>query len=134
LNPTKASATLALIVTLGAVGYLGYQATIIRTKYNADVRADLLAALACQAHRDAALTQWQAAQAEVQRLLEEDKVQTAADVKWHAGERPEFVGECGNFLNLTPPSYPWPTGIAVVSLIVSLALFGTVKQKRDSAR
>ena len=37
MNPTKAAAIIALIVTIGAAGYLVYQATAVRAKYDADV-------------------------------------------------------------------------------------------------
>lgn len=126
MNPTKAAAILALIVTMGAAGYLVYQATSVKAKYEADIREYVK----CKAAREAALANWDYVQAHIDLLKAEGEYGEAAEFQQqHAAERPLFIGECGQFLDMQPPVYTWPAGIPVVGLIVSLALFGAAKPK-----
>ncbi len=126
MNPTKAAAILALIVTIGAVGYLVYQATAVRAKYEADIREYVK----CKAAREAALANWDYVQAHIDLLIAEGEYGKAGEFKQeHAGERPLSIGECGQFLDVQPPIYVLPAGIAVVGLIASLVLFGAAKPK-----
>jgi hypothetical protein len=121
MNPTKAAAIIALIVTIGAVGYLAYQATAVRSKYDADV-ADYEH---CKAGRRDATANWDDVQSHVELFKAQGKYKEAADyLKQHEGERPLFIGECGQFLDMRGPTYAWPAGITVIGLITSLALFG----------
>jgi len=126
MNPTKAAAILALIVSIGSAGYLVYQATAVKAKYETDV-ADYEH---CMSGRQAATANWEYVQSEIELLTTQHKYQEAIDFqKKHAGERPLFIGECGQFLDMQPPIYARPAGIAVVGLIASLALFGAAKPK-----
>jgi hypothetical protein len=126
MNPTKAAAIIALIVTIGAAAYLVYQATVVRAKYDADV-TDYEH---CMAGRRAATANWDYVQSQIGLLNAQGKYKEALDFgKQHAGERPLFIGECGQFLDLKSPIYAWPAGISTVGLITSLVLFGAAKPK-----
>jgi len=126
MNPTKVAAILSLIVTLCAAGYLLYQFAMVRPHYNADV-SDYTS---CKAGREAALTNWDNVQSQIELLKTQGKYQEAiAYIKKHENERPMFIGECGQFLDLQQPTYSSPAAIAVVGLIASLALFGGATRK-----
>jgi hypothetical protein len=126
MNPTKAAAILTLIVAIGAAGYLIYQATVVRAKYEADV----VSVAACATKREATTANWEEVQSKIELLKAQGKYKEALDfAKQHAEEKPFFVGECGQSLDLQPPTYALPAGISVVSLIASLALFGAAKSK-----
>jgi hypothetical protein len=127
MNPTKAAAILALMVAICATGYLIYQATVVRAQYEADIGH----LVACTTKREATTANWEEVQSKIELLRAQGKYKEAIDFeKQHAGERPLFFGECGEFLDLQPPTYGLPAGISVVGLIVSLALFGAARSVR----
>jgi hypothetical protein len=126
MNPIRAAAIVTLIATIGAAVYLVYQATAVRSKYE----SNLSQYTDCAAKRQTTTANWEQVQSQIGLFNAQGKYREALDfAKEHAGERPFFIGECGQFLDLRPPVYAWPSGIAVVGLITSLTLFGAAKAK-----
>jgi hypothetical protein len=126
MNPTRAAAILALIVTIGAAGFLIYQATAVQSKYS----ADLLERDSCEVKRQAVVSNWEVIESHIDLLNTQGKYREAiAFEKKHADERPLFIGNCGQFFDIQPPIYAWPAGITLVGLITSLALFGAAKPR-----
>lgn len=130
MNPTKAAAILVLVVAVFGAGDLIYQYAVVRPRYEANV----LHVLSCQTGRQAAIANWEYVQSHIELLKAQGNYKEAFDFqKQHAGERPEFIGECDQFVDLTAPAYPLPAGVAVVGLIISLALFGMARQQTLAA-
>lgn len=127
MNPTKAAAIIALIVTVVAAVYLAYQAAFVRARYESNTQY----VEACQAQRDADFEKWQQGQAKIDGLINEGKYDEArAAAIQHEQGKPIVIAECDAFRDMRPPIYAWPTGITIVGLITSLVLFGAAKPKQ----
>jgi hypothetical protein len=58
-----------------------------------------------------------------------DKCEAEMNEARRAGKDPKVVS-CPELQNVDVPYYAWPSGITVVGLITSLALFGAAKPKK----
>jgi hypothetical protein len=126
MNPIRAAAIITFIVTIVAAAYLTYQATAVRSKYD----ADLAHYTDCTTKRQTTTANWEQVQSQIGLLNAQEKYREALDfAKEHSGKRPFFIGECGQFLDLRPPIYLWPAGISLMGLITSLTLLGASKPK-----
>lgn len=127
MNPTKAAAIIALIVTLCAASYFVYQLAFVKPKYESDVHDYQK----CTSEREETLRHWKWVQDMIENLKTQQRYKEAAEFeKKHAGEKPLFFGECSDYVALQPPSYILPSAAtAVIGLIASLALFGAAKPK-----
>jgi hypothetical protein len=96
MNPTKAAAIIALIVTIGAAGDLAYQVFVVRQRF-------------------------------IEMGEKFDKCEAQMDEARRAGKDPKAVW-CPDVKDVDVPSYAAPSGIAIVALITSLALFGAAKR------
>jgi hypothetical protein len=100
MNPTKAAAILALIVSLCAAGDLAYQVFVVRQKFiDMSAKFDACESQMDQARRD--------------------------------GKDPKAV-PCPEVQDVDVPYYAWPSGITIVGLIASLALFGAAKKQTSA--
>jgi hypothetical protein len=125
VNPTKAAAIIALVVTIAAGIYLGYEVVVVQPEYQSQEARFY----DCQIKREATLRNWQNVedQATLYRAQGQDRKAEAFEKK-HAGERPVFIGECSDIFDVEKPAYAVPLAILVVGLITSLALFGAAKK------
>jgi hypothetical protein len=127
MNLIRAAATIALAVTVCAAAYLAYQLAIVRPRFDSATAS----VEKCTSNRNAALANWTEITDKVELLNGEGKLEEAIKLlKEHSGERPFFIGECSQFVDLTPPRYAPSGAIAVVGLITTMVLFG-VSQPKD---
>jgi hypothetical protein len=124
MNPTKAAAIVALIVTLGAGAYLAYELTVIAPEQENE--ASICAH--CTQARQAAAANWAKIQTHVQRLEAEGLDIAAVEYeRQHLGERPVTLGPCSG-CDFSSLDYKTPSAIAIIGLITSLVLFGAAQR------
>ncbi len=128
MNPTKAAAILALIVTLAAAGDLLY--VLYQDKVELKFVNEALDCLACKSAKNAAVANWEYVESKIELLDAQHRyAEEAAFKKQHAGEQPVNTDLPCSSCDLPGPDYTTPGAVAVVGLIVSLALFGAAKPK-----
>jgi len=117
MNPTKAAAILALIVTLAAAGdllYVQYQ-----EKVELKFALEALDCAKCRSAKSAAVANWEYVESEIELLDQQQKyAEEAAFQKQHAGERPVNTDlPCP--IATRPPGLQHTGAIAIIGLIVS---------------
>ena len=127
MNLTKAAAVIALIVALVAAGYLVYEATIVRSRYDAAV----LACTNCTTLKESMAANWREVQSSIQLLKAKGKNREAEKLaRDHAGEKPLDVDVPCTDCETPAPDYTLPSAIAGLGLIASTLLFGASKPRR----
>jgi hypothetical protein len=120
----KAAAILALLIALAATGYLIYQSTIIRNRYNEAA----LNCRDCTAVKEAFASNWKTVESNIELLKSKGKNREAEKyAKEHAIEKPVDVDIPCSDCDTPAPEYSTPSAIAVSGLILSMVLFGAVK-------
>jgi hypothetical protein len=126
MNPTKVAAILALLVAIGAASDLIYQLAVVEPEH----RKYALTVYDCQIKEINVEQEWKIIQLHIQKLRAEGRDREASKYELqHLGDEPTHIG-CGDPELFPSPSYGIPSGIAIISLIASLALFGAAKNKR----
>ena len=120
----KAAAIISLMIALAAAGYLIYESTVIRNRYNEAV----LSCKDCTAVKEAVAANWKAVESNIELLKSKGKYREAAKyAKEHAIEKPVEVDVPCVDCDTPAPDYSTPSAIAVSGLILSTVLFGAVK-------
>jgi polyferredoxin len=128
MNPTKAAAILALIVTLVAVGFMCV--TLYQEKVELKFALEAMGCAKCVSAKEAAVANWHYVQSQIELLKAQGKDREALKFeREHAGERPVNSDLPCPTCDLPGPNYATPGAVAIVGLIVSLALFGVAKPK-----
>jgi hypothetical protein len=128
MNPTKAAAILALIVTLVAVGFMCI--TLYQEKVELKFALEALRCASCVTGKEAAAANWRAVRSQTDLLKAQGKDREALKFeREHEGEKPINGDLPCPTCDLPGPNYTTPGAVAVVGLIVSLALFGAAKPK-----
>jgi hypothetical protein len=129
MNPTKAAAVVALVVTLVAAGDLCV--TLYQDKVQLKFQLEAMRCASCVSGREAAAANWNYVQSQIELLKIEGKDREAFKFEQdHAGERPVNADVPCPYCDLPPPDYTTPGVVAVVGLIVSLALFGAAGRQK----
>ena len=127
MNLTKAAAVIALIVALVAAGYLAYDATLVRSRYDAAV----LACTNCTTLKESMAANWREVESSIERLKAKGKNREAEKVaRDHAGEKPLDIDVPCMDCETPAPDYTMPSTIAGLGLIGSALLFGASKPRR----
>jgi hypothetical protein len=127
MNLTKGAAVIALIVALVAAGHLAYDATLVRSRYDAAV----LACTNCTTLKESMAANWREVQSSIERLKAKGKNREAEKVaRDHAGEKPPDIDVPCMDCETPAPDYTLPSAIAGLGLIVSTLLFGASKPRR----
>jgi hypothetical protein len=127
MNLTKGAAVIALIVALVAAGYLTYDATLVRSRYDAAV----LACTNCTTLKESMAANWREVQSSIERLKAKGKNREAEKVaRDHAGEKPPDIDVPCMDCETPAPDYTLPSAIAGLGLIASTLLFGASKPRR----
>jgi hypothetical protein len=123
----KAAAILILVIALSAAGYLIYQSTLVRSRYNEAA----LNCRDCTAVKEAFADNWKTVESNVELLKSKGKYREAEKyAKQHAMEKPvEIEVPCVD-CDTPAPEYSTSSAIAVVGLILSTLLFGAGKPGR----
>ena len=129
MNPTKAAAAIALIVTVVAAGYLCV--TFYDDKVALKYQIEALHCASCMSAKEAAVANWNAVQSHIELLQAQGKDREALKfAQDHAGEKPVNTDvPCPN-CDLPSPDYTTPGAVVVIGLIVSLTLFGVAGKQR----
>jgi polyferredoxin len=128
MNPTKAAAILALIVTLVAVGFMCV--TLYQEKVELKFALEAMGCASCVSGKEAVVANWRYVQSHIELLKAQGKDREALNFeREHAGERPINTDLPCPTCDLPGPDYTTPGAVAVVGLIVSLALFGAAKPR-----
>jgi hypothetical protein len=123
----KGAAILSLLIALAAAGYLIYQSTVIRTRYNEAA----LNCRDCTAVKEAFAANWKIVESNVELLKSKGKEREAEKyAKEHAIEKPVEVDVPCSDCDIPVPEYSTPSAVAVSGLILALVLFGAVKPGR----
>jgi hypothetical protein len=127
MDLTKAAAVIALIVALVAAGYLAYDATLVRSRYNAAV----LACTNCTTLKESMAANWREVESNIELLRAKRKYREAEKVaRDHAGEKPLDIDVPCMDCETPAPDYTMPSVIAGLGLIASTLLFGASKPRR----
>src|SRR5260370_17944956 len=88
MNLTKAAAAITLIVALVAAGYLAYEATLVRSRYDAAV----LACTTCTTLKESMAANWREVESSIKVLKDKRNYWEAEKFpRAHAGEKPLFT-------------------------------------------
>jgi hypothetical protein len=125
MNPIKAAAIIALIVTLVAVGFMCV--TLYQEKVELKFALEAARCLSCISGKEAAVANWRAVQSHLGLLDAEAKYGEEKEyLLKHAGEEPVNIDvPC----DLPGPDYTTPGAVAIVGLMVSLTLFGFARRR-----
>jgi hypothetical protein len=127
MNLTKAAAVITLIVALVAAGYLAYESTLVRTRYNAAV----LACTNCTTLKESMAVNWREVESGIELLKAKGKYREAEKfARDHAGEKPLDMDVPCTDCETPAPDYTMPGAIAGLGLIASPLLFGASKPRR----
>jgi hypothetical protein len=127
MNLTKAAAAIMLIVALVAAGYLGYEVTLVRSRYDAAV----LACANCTTLKESMAANWREVQSNIKLLKDKRKYREAEKfARDHAGEKPVDIDVPCTDCETPAPDYTMPSAIAGLGLIASALLFGASKPRR----
>jgi hypothetical protein len=127
MNLTKAAPVITLIVALVAVGYLAYEETLVRSRYNAAV----LACTNCTTLKESMAANWREVESSIALLKAKGKYREAEKFAWeHAGEKPLDIDVPCTDCEMPAPDYTMPSVIAGVGLVASTLLFGASKPRR----
>ena len=127
MNLTKAAAVITLIVALVAVGYLAYEAILVRGRYNAAV----LACTNCTTLKESMAANWREVESNIALLKAKRKYREAEKfARDHAGEKPLDIDVPCTNCETPAPDYTTPSAIAGLGLIASTLLFGASKPRR----
>ena len=127
MNLTKALAVITLTVALAAAGYLAYEATLIRGRYNAAV----LACTSCTTLKESMAANWREVESSIALLKAKRKYREAEKfARDHAGEKPLDIDVPCTNCETPAPDYTTPSAIAGLGLIASTLLFGASKPRR----
>jgi hypothetical protein len=127
MNLTKAAAAITLIVALVAAGYLAYEATLVRSRYDAAV----LACTNCTTLKESMAANWREVQSNIELLKAKRKYREAEKfARDHAGEKPLDIDVPCTDCQTPAPDYTMPSTIAGLGLIASTLLFGASKPRR----
>ena len=127
MNLTKAAAVIMLIVALVAAGYLAYEATFVRSRYDAAV----LACTNCTTLKESMAANWREVQSNIKLLKDKRKYREAEKfAREHAGEKPVDIDVPCTDCETPAPNYTLPSAIAGLGLIASALLFGASKPRR----
>jgi hypothetical protein len=127
MNLTKAAAVIALIVALVAVGYLAYELTLVRSRYDAAV----LACTNCTTLNESMAANWREVESNIELLKAKRKYREAEKfARDHAGEKPLDIDVPCTDCETPAPDYTMPSAIAGLGLIASTLLFGASKPRR----
>jgi hypothetical protein len=120
----KAAAILALMIALAAAGYLIYQSTVIRSRYNDAA----LNCRDCTAVKEAIAANWKTVESNIELLKSKGKNREAEKyAKQHAIEKPVEVDVPCTDCETPAPEYSTSSAVAVSGLILAMVLFGAVK-------
>src|ERR1700690_1541150 len=123
----KAAAILSLLIALTAAGYLIYQSTVIRNRYNEAV----LNCRDCIAVKEAFAANWKTIESNVELLKSKGKNREAEKyAKEHAREKPVDVDVPCLDCETSAPEYSTAGAVAVSGFILATVLFGAVKPGR----
>ena len=123
----KSAATIALLIALAAAGYLIYQSTVIRSRFNEAV----LNCRDCTAVKEAFADNWKTIESNTALLKSQGKNREVEKyAKEHAREKPVDVDVPCLDCETPAPEYATPSAVAVSGLILSMVLFGAAKPKR----
>src|SRR6266852_1617414 len=127
MNLTKAAAVITLIVALVAAGYLAYESTLVRNRYNAAV----LACTNCTTLKESMAANWREVESNIELLKAKRKYREAEKfARDHAGEKPLDMNVPCMDCETPAPDYTMPSAIAGLGLIASALLFGASKPRR----
>src|SRR5260370_41206762 len=127
MNLTKAAAVITLIVALVAAGYLAYEATLVRSRYDAAV----LACTNCITLKESMAANWREVESNIKVLKDERKYREAEKfAREHAGEKPLDMDIPCMDCETPAPDYTMPSAIAGLGFIASALLFGASKSRR----
>src|SRR5260370_21410939 len=88
MNLTKAGAAITVIVALVAAGYLAYEATLVRSRYDAAV----LACANCTTLKESMAANWREVESSIKLLKDKRKYRAAEKfARDHAGEKPPDI-------------------------------------------
>lgn len=121
---TKAAAVITLIIALVAAGYLVYEYTVIRPRYETAA----LACTSCTTVKEAADANWRSIESNIKTLQAKKKYREAEKLAQdHAAEKPLNIDVPCSDCETPPPDYTRPGTVAVLGTILSTILFGAVK-------
>ena len=127
MNLTKAAAVITLIVGLVAAGYLAYELTLVRGRYDAAV----LACTNCTTLKESMAANWREVESSIALLKAKGKYREAEKLaRDHTGEKPPDVDLPCMDCETPAPDYTMPSAIAGLGLIASTLLFGASKPRR----
>jgi hypothetical protein len=123
----KAAAVITLMIALAALGYLAYETTELRPKY----QAAALACTDCTAVKEAAQANWRQIESNIELLKAQKKYREAEQLAHdHAHEKPLDIDIPCSDCEIPAPDYTRPGTVAVLASIASAMLFGAVKAKK----
>ena len=126
MNLTKAAAAITLIVALVAAGYLAYEATFVRSRYDAAV----LACTNCTTLKESMAANWREVESGIELLKAKRKYREAEKfARDHAREKPLDIDVPCMDCETPAPDYTMPSTIAGLGLIGSALLFGASKPR-----
>jgi hypothetical protein len=121
---TKAAAVITLIIALVAAGYLVYESTVVRTRYETAA----LACTNCTTVKEAAEANWRSVESSIATLQSKKKYREAEKLaRDHAAEKPLNIDVPCLDCETPPPDYTRLGTVAVLGAILSAILFGAVK-------
>jgi len=124
---TKAAAVITLIIALIAAGYLVYEFTVVRPKYETAASA----CANCTSVKEAAEANWRSIESNIDALRAQKKYREAEKLAQdHATEKPLNIDVPCLDCETPPPDYTRPGTVAVLGSIASTILFGAVKPRR----
>src|SRR5260370_38788242 len=127
MNLTKAAAVITVIVALAAAGYLAYEATLVRSRYNAAV----LACTNCTTLKESMAANWREVESSIKLLKDKRKYREAEKfARDHAGENPPDIDVPCTDCDTPAPDSTGPSAIAGLGVIASALLFGASKPRR----
>ena len=127
MNLTKAAAVITLIVGLVAAGYLAYELTLVRGRYDAAV----MACTNCTTLKESMAANWREVESSIALLKAKGKYREAEKfARDHTGEKPPDVDLPCMDCETPAPDYTMPGAIAGLALIASTLLFGASKPRR----
>jgi hypothetical protein len=122
MNLTKAAAVITLIVGLVAAGYLAYELTLVRGRYDAAV----LACTNCTTLKESMAANWREVESSIALLKAKGKYREAEKfARDHTGEKPPDVDLPCMDCETPAPDYTMPSAIAGLGLIASTLLFAS---------
>jgi hypothetical protein len=129
MNPTRAAATIALIVTLVAAGYLCV--ILYQDKVEMKFQIEALHCASCISAKEAAVANWNYVQSYIELLQAQGKDREALKfARDHAGEKPVNSEVPCPDCDLHSADYTTPGAVALVGLLISLTLFGVAGKQR----